>query len=279
MKLTVLIDNNTLTDRYFYGEPAVSYFIEEEKIRLLFDVGYSDAFIKNAQKMNIDLSDLNFVVLSHGHLDHTWGLGPLIQLFTEWGIEDIKYLRPTVIAHPFAFLPRRINTVGQIGPLVSEKEAARHFRLRLSKEPVWLTDRLVFLGEIERKNDFEAKNPIGKIIESDGEKDDYVMDDSALAYQTTDGLVIITGCSHAGICNIIESAKEICGDDRVRDVIGGFHLLKPSRAQLQGTLEFLKKLSPVEIHPCHCTDLSSKIALSKVVDLKEVGVGLKLEYE
>ena len=65
MELTVLVDNNTLIDRYFYGEPGVSYFIEDEGERILFDVGYSDVFIKNAQKMNIDLLNVGFLVLSH----------------------------------------------------------------------------------------------------------------------------------------------------------------------------------------------------------------------
>ena len=136
-----------------------------------------------------------------------------------------------------------------------------------------------FLGQIERKNDFEAKSPIGKIVKPNFEEDDYLMDDSALAYKSPRGLVIITSCSHAGICNIVEYAKKICEDNRIIDIVGGFHLLNPSEEQLQGTLGYMKKLQPNEVHACHCTDLNSKIALSQVVNLKEVGVGLKLEYE
>ncbi len=83
----------------------------------------------------------------------------------------------------------------------------------------------------------------------------------------------------AGICNIVEQAKKLCKEERVIDIIGGLHLLDPSKEQLQGTLEYMKKLNPKQMHACHCTDLNSKIALSKVVNLKEVGVGLDLEYE
>ena len=119
---------------------------------------------------------------------------------------------------------------------------------------------------------------MGKILEAGVEKDDFLFDDSALAYKSPDGLVIITGCSHAGICNIVENAKKVCGDDRVIDVIGGFHLLDPSEEQLQGTITYMKSLHPGSVHACHCTDLNSKIALLKVVDLEEVGVGLTLEY-
>jgi len=279
MKLTVLLDNNTLIDRYLYGEPGVSYLIEDEGKRILFDVGYSDAFIKNAQKMNIDLLDIDFLVLSHGHLDHTWGLDPLIRLYTEAIIEEIDYKKPTLVAHPLTFLTKTLNGLGEIGSTISETKLSKHFQIKLSKEPVWLTEKLVFLGEIERKNDFEAKGPIGKIVKDNFEEDDYLMDDSALVYKSSRDLVIITGCSHAGICNIVEYAKKICEDDRIIDIVGGFHLLNPPEEQLQGTLEYMKKLQPNEVHACHCTDLNSKIALSKVVNLKEVGVGLTLEYK
>ena len=279
MKLTILVDNNTLIDRYFYAEPGVSYFIEDEGKRILFDVGYSDVFIRNAQKMNINLLDMDFVVLSHGHLDHTWGLDPLIRIYTEAKIEEIAHKKPTLIAHPLTLLTKTLNGLEEIGSTLSEEKLSQHFQVKLSKEPVWLTERLVFLGEIERKNDFEAKKPIGKVVTDDLEEDDYLVDDSVLVYKSSRGLVIITGCSHAGICNIVEYAQEIYEDDRVIDIVGGLHLLNPPEEQLQGTLDYMKALQPTEVHACHCTDLNSKIALSKVVNLKEVGVGLTLEYE
>jgi len=278
MKLTVLIDNNTLIDRYFLAEPGVSYLIEEEGKKILFDAGYSDAFITNAQKLTINLLDLDFVALSHGHLDHTWGLIPLIRLYTEGMIEGLKVKKPTLVAHPLTFSSRKIGNLPEIGSLLSEDKLSGYFHLELSKEPVNLTERLIFLGEIERVNDFEAKNPLGTILRNGVEEDDFLFDDSALAYKSPNGLIIITGCSHAGICNIVEYAKKVCGDERVVDVIGGFHLLDPSAEQLQGTIEYFKSLHPDSLHACHCTDLNSKIALSKVSYLKEVGVGLMLEY-
>ena len=278
MRLTVLVDNNTLIDRYFYGEPGVSYFIEDEGKKILFDVGYSDAFIRNAQKMNIDLLNIDFLVLSHGHMDHTWGLDPLIRAYTEAAIEKIDYKRPAVIAHPLTFLTKTKNGLGEIGSIISKEKVSEHFRIRLSKDPVWLAERIVFLGEIERNNNFEAKIPIGK-VKANYLEDDYLMEDSALAYRSSEGLVIITGCSHAGICNIVEHAKGICGENKIVDIVGGLHLLDPSKEQMQGTLDYMKKLQPNEVHACHCTDLNSKIALSRVVNLREVGVGLKLEYK
>jgi len=108
MKLTVLVDNNTLIDRYFIGEPGVSYLIEEEGKKILFDVGYSGAFIMNAEKLAVDLLDVDFLVLSHGHLDHTWGLMPLLRLYTEGMIEGLKVSKPTLVAHPLTFSTKKL---------------------------------------------------------------------------------------------------------------------------------------------------------------------------
>jgi 7,8-dihydropterin-6-yl-methyl-4-(beta-D-ribofuranosyl)aminobenzene 5'-phosphate synthase len=280
MRLTVLVDNNTLIDRYFLGEPAVSYFIDDAGTRLLYDVGYSNAFLINAQKMAIDLRMLDFVVLSHGHLDHTWGLDPLIRLYTESKIEQLESKKPTLVAHPSTFRTKLLTGLGQIGSLVTGTQVANYFTLHLSREPVWLTDRLVYLGEIPRRNEFEAQTPIGTVVSNENEEeDDYSLDDSALAYCSSKGLVVITACAHAGICNTIEYAREVCGETRVADVIGGFHLLNPPERQLKGTLAYFESLQPAAVHACHCTDLHSKLALARLVKLEEVGVGLQLSYD
>ena len=279
MKLTVLVDNNTLIDRYFFAEPGISLFIEQGGKRILFDVGYSDIFLKNAQKMNIDLRILDYVILSHGHFDHTWGLDPLVRLYTESQIENLHYKSPAVVGHPLVFLSKTIGGVKEAGSLISQDKLSQLFQIELSEDSVWLTERLLYLGQIERKNDFEAQKSLGSILKQDGAEPDYLLDDTALAYKSPQGLVIITGCSHSGICNIIEQAKRLCQEDRILDIVGGLHLLNPSQEQLQGTLAYMKNLSPKEMHACHCTDLNSKIALSRVVNLKEVGVGLILEYE
>ena len=279
MKLTVLLDNNTLIDRYFLGEPGVSYFIEADGKKVLFDVGYSDAFVRNAQKMGIDLLDIDFIVLSHGHLDHTWGLMPLIQLYTEGMIEKRAVKRPSLVAHPGVLDRRKHQDATEIGAVMNADVLGRFFDLQWSRGVVRLTENLFFLGEIERSNDFEAQKPLGVVNQDGREVDDYLMDDTALVYKSTKGLIIITGCSHSGICNIVEYARKVCGEQRVVDIIGGFHLLEPSREQLQGTMAYFEVLNPDCVHACHCTDLSSKIVLSGIVPVKEVGVGLVLAYE
>ncbi len=278
MKLTVLVDNTALTDRYFLAEPGLSIYIEDGKNRILFDTGYSGILIENAWKMGINLLDLGEVVLSHGHLDHTWGLDALIRLHTEAIIEGRGRIEPTFIAHPDAFLTRSYGGIGEIGCHLSVEELFRHGKVLLTAAPLWLTENLVFLGEIERRFEFEQVPPCGYIYTPDGIRDDLIADDTALACKTPEGLVIVTGCSHAGICSIAEQAREVCGEDRIADVIGGFHLEDPQPGQLQGVVDYFSEVRPAALHPCHCTGLAAKIALSKVVDVRETGVGLHLEY-
>lgn len=277
MKLHVLVDNNTLIDRYFLAEPGLSFLIEDKDVKVLFDTGYSDIFLINAHKMGCSLSDLDFLVLSHNHLDHTWGIEPLIRHLTERRIERLPVTFPVLVAHPDIFTSVDADGFNELGPLISESKAARHFTCRLSRTPVKLTPGLTFLGQIPRENKFEGLTAFGR--KADGTQDDLVMDDSALVFTSSKGLVIMTGCSHAGICNIVDYARSVCGDNRVADVIGGFHLQNPSEKQMEGTADYFRNLNPAVIHACHCTDLPSKIALSRAVRIEEVGSGLTLTYD
>lgn len=279
MQLTVLVDNHTLIDRYFEGEAGLSFYIEDQDLRLLFDLGYSDLFLRNARRMNIEFNRLDYLVFSHSHGDHTGGLESLIKHTMDAENTEARPLPPTLVGHPDIFVSRCKDDIREIGSFISREKAGRHFTLELTREPLWLSERLVYLGEIPRSNDFESLRPLGKIIRPDGVEDDFICDDSALAYVTREGLVIITGCSHAGICNIVTHARKICGRTRIVDIIGGFHLLDPPRRQLQGTLDFIEGLDVPKIHACHCTDLKSKIALAGVVPLGEVGVGFRRQYD
>ncbi|MGB3210214.1 MAG: MBL fold metallo-hydrolase [Desulforhopalus sp.] len=277
MNVHVLVDNNSLIDKYYLAEPGFSVLIEDGDCRILFDTGYSDIFIRNSQKMGLDLRHLDYLVLSHSHMDHTWGLDPLVRYYTESSIAGLSIAKPTLIAHTQTFVSVVEDNFGEFGSLMSKEKLAQHFTLKLTDTPLWLTDTLVFLGQIPRENSFESNLTFGKkenAVEEDG-----VIEDSALAFLSDNGLVLITGCSHAGICNIIEYARKVCSEDRICDVVGGLHLQKPSQTQMLGTLRYFKELNLQQLHACHCTDLDSKIALSQVVQLKEVGVGMSLQYE
>ena len=279
MKVTILMDNTALFDRMFSAEHGFSAFIEAEGKRILFDTGYSGAFLQNATKMGIDLFDLDYIVLSHGHFDHTGGLWHLLHRFMEAAIEDMPHRLPRLIAHPRCFLPRPKPPLADIGSVLPADEVQRFMPLELSTRPVSLTPNLFFLGEIEQTFPFEDTDPGPRRIEMpDGSmQKDRILDDTSLAFRGPDGLVVITGCAHAGICNTVEYAKKVCKETRVHDIVGGLHLRTPG-LQLDGTIAYLRNLHPDALHACHCTSLMAKVALAHVAPLQETGVGLRLEY-
>ena len=105
MQLTVLVDNNTLIDRYLVGEPGVSYLIEHDGQKILFDTGYSDIFLQNAQTLRIDLTTIDSIVLSHGHNDHTWGLNHLTQHYDRLNFTPERKIN--LVCHPDALNPKK----------------------------------------------------------------------------------------------------------------------------------------------------------------------------
>ena len=266
MKLKVLEDNNTFIDMYYYGEPAVSYYIEDGNDKILFDTGYSGVFMKNAELMNINLSSVNKLVISHGHDDHTGGLK---KFFEEK--KDIE-----LIAHPDCFDYKEDNTGLYIGSPLSKNELSKMCKLNLSKEPVKISEHITYLGEIPSLNDFETRYVIGKKMVDDEKYEDTINDDSAIVYQSEKGLFVITGCSHSGICNIIEYAKKVCNDSRIYGVIGGFHLFDIDE-KLEKTINYLSENNIQLLYPCHCISLKAKIEMAKRLDIKEVGVGLNIK--
>ena len=278
MKLTILTNNTVLQSKNFLGEHGLSFYIEFKDKKILFDMGYSDVFIKNAHKMGINLLDLDYIIFSHGHYDHTWGLSHYLPLY----ISNIKQgkspKKPTILTHPDTFNEKYETSLGEIGSLLSKNKLEKNFELIFSKKPYWISDDLVFLGEIPRLNDFEGKEFIGEVFKNNACEKDYIPEDSALVYKTVEGLVIITGCSHSGICNIVEYAKKVCNETKIVDIIGGFHLVNASEKRLAKSVDYLSKLKLPQLHPCHCTDFQAIIFLSKYLNLAETGIGTVLEF-
>lgn len=267
MKLRILCDNNTYIDQYYLGEPAFSCYIEAEDARVLLDVGYSDVFLSNAEKMGIDLSALTHVVLSHGHNDHTGGLVPFI--------EEKVAPAAKLIAHEDCFVGKYYGEE-YIGAPYDVEQILYLADCQLTAEPVALTENLWYLGEIPRKLAFEPRTVIGKRERMGAWEEDDLLDDTALAYRTEKGLFIITGCAHSGICNIIEHAKTVCGDERVIGVLGGFHLFDDDDRAV-ATAEYFARHHIPNLYPCHCVSLKVKHRFMETLNIHEVGVGMELE--
>lgn len=269
MKLTILVDNNTYIDQYYHGEPAAAFYIETEGQKILFDTGYSDILLGNAEKMGIDLKAVSRIVLSHGHDDHTKGM-----LYLK---EAMDLSAKQLVAHPDCFYPK-YNGDLFIGSPFSKDEIVEMSQFKACKEPYAITEKLIFLGEIPRTTTFENQYPIGKIEKDNVLYDDYLMDDTAMVYKSQKGLFIITGCSHSGICNIIEYAKKVCNEDRVYGVLGGFHLFEDNE-QLNETIAYLENSHVEKFYPCHCVSLLAKAKMMQSLPVVETGVGLSIEIE
>lgn len=269
MKLTVLMDNHTEIDVYYLGEPAVSYWLETEGKAFLFDTGYSHAFLQNADAMGLDVTKAEAILLSHSHNDHTGGLKPLLERHFPQ--------KPRLIAHPDALLPHTDHGM-DIGCPLAQAELAEKTALLLTAEPVWLSEKLVWLGEIPRIHPFEQPYAIGTVEREGQETADFMQDDTALVYCGKEGLFVITGCSHAGICNILSYAKQVTGVEKIHAVLGGLHLFDVDERALE-TISFLEKENISVLYPCHCTSFEVRAALHQKCPVHEVGVGLELEWE
>ncbi|MGV8091215.1 MAG: MBL fold metallo-hydrolase [Mangrovibacterium sp.] len=229
-----------LTDNYPGGytgaEHGLSYLIEHDGVRLLFDTGQSNLFLRNASVMGIDVINRHMIVLSHGHFDHGNGL---------------EYLPGgKLLCHPDCFVKRyRATDHSYIGLKNSRSEIAERFELIASKDPYRISDTIVFLGEIPRLTDFESQATSFSF--EDGTPD-FVMDDSALAFLMNEGLFVITGCGHAGIVNTLEHARRVTGENRLYGIMGGFHLKRQDR-QTKETIRYLEGNGVKHVFPSHCT--------------------------
>ncbi|MBE9467310.1 MAG: MBL fold metallo-hydrolase [Bacteroidetes bacterium] len=253
MNLTVLNDN--APGGIFSSEHGLSYIIEDDE-KILFDVGPSDVFIRNAKKANIDLNEIKTIALSHGHYDHGNGL--------------MNLKNKTLICHPESFIKRYSrNNTKYIGLPINIEQAGKQFNLITTTKPYNISKNIIFLGEIPRENDFEAKTTT--FNKEDGSPD-FVIDDSALAIKSEKGLIIVTGCSHAGICNIINYAIKVTGNNKVYAVIGGFHLKKDDEVTMK-VINFIKKLNIERIYPSHCTELPALSKFYEHFKIKQVRSG------
>ncbi|CAM4017740.1 MBL fold metallo-hydrolase [Aeromonas bestiarum] len=250
LKFSVLVDDEVHQPGCL-PEKGLALLLECDDLKVLFDSGRGKALRHNAGVMGMDLASLTHVVLSHGHYDHVGGIGslpvypdpvPLIacpDVFHERG-----YFLP--------LLPRRYNLYRLSGDLAPAALVARGLLPHCSAEPVWLSERLVFLGSILRRD--QAKpSLLGYIVRGGRVEKDLISDDSALAYKSPQGLIIFIGCGHAGVENIVQRAREVCGEERVHAIIGGLHLKFSGPQRARALSMYLQQEGVESLFACHCT--------------------------
>ncbi len=278
MKLVLLVENNSLYDTFFHAEHGFSAYIEDEGKKILYDTGYSDAFIKNAEQMGIDLTELDYVIVSHGHYDHAGGVKHLIEYYKSKGLKR----KPVFLSASEDLLLYKYNfeVDKATGFDVDAETLNKFFDVRFVSEPMNLTERLIFMGQVERLNDFECQIPQNKKLKNEEYIDDFIDEDSQLVYKHKNNEIsIITGCSHNGICNIMSYAKKITGIDNINSVVGGLHLQSPSEYLLESTLEYVKNAKIGNFYACHDTDFDSKLEIAKIANIRETGVSLTFNWE
>ncbi len=226
--------------------------------RVLLDTGSSPTgVLHNLDAMSIDASEIEVIVLSHGHFDHTLGLPALLQ---RMGTGRVR-----VVLHPDAFLERRL-----VRPDAEPVRFPRLFRGSLEREgvemtvtpdPTLLLDGTVLVsGEIERTTSFEVGFPPNQARRGESwEPDPLIHDDQCvIANLRGKGLVVVSGCAHAGIVNSVRHAQALTGVEAVHAVMGGFHLTgKLFEGIIPPTIAALREISPRYLVPTHCTGFAA----------------------
>ncbi len=260
LKITTLAEN--MATPRFLGQWGLSFLLEitdskNESRRIVFDSGLvKDALLYNIKKMELNLTDVDAIVLSHGHLDHT---GATAELVSQSG-------EVNVYAHPHEFIKRfHQSRDGKRRPLgVPEGEGIADIekaggKIILSDKPTEVVPGVWTTGQIERKTAFENPFPLDEgeklLISIDGnEIDDKVLDDQSLWTDVEDaGPYVITGCAHAGPVNTLLHVQKIGKFEKINGLIGGTHLVGRSEEYLQRTIHELKVFGLKLISPCHCT--------------------------
>jgi 7,8-dihydropterin-6-yl-methyl-4-(beta-D-ribofuranosyl)aminobenzene 5'-phosphate synthase len=231
--------------------------------RVLFDSGLTpNGLVDNMRRLSLSPKDIEAIVLSHGHFDHTTGMNGLIDALGRTNLP--------VMIHPEFWTQRRIAIPGRdpIEIPSTSRSALRGagFEVIEERQPSFLLDgSLLITGEVDRTTEFEKGFPIHQ-ARRDGawQPDPLILDDQAAVLHVRDkGLVVLTGCGHAGIVNIVRYARKLTGVDDVYAVIGGFHLNGPLFEPIIGdTARALQELAPQVLVPAHCTGWRATHALA-----------------
>ena len=282
MKVTLLLENTSLFCKYLNAEHGFSAWIEDEDIKVLFDFGFSDKFIKNAEDLGIDLRTADYVILSHCHRDHSGGLKYLMKYYRD----NAMFKKPDFIVSQEGIFSKRYNFEKNhsSGMDINRGALDEFFNVKIVDKPLWLTKNLCYMGITELTNDFEHKVPQrAKKWHNGSWIEDVVDEDTQLCYRHKNGkdVSIVAACAHYGICNIMEYAKKITGASHIHTYIGGSHLRidEVPQSQLDKTCDYVKKQNMKDMYICHDTDQHCKHALWNTTTCREAGVGLVVELD
>lgn len=256
--LTTLCEN-TVAKPGLMAEWGLSILVQVNDFKVLLDTGTSSVVTHNARILGIDLSQINKIVLSHGHNDHTGGLANVLQIT---GDKD-------VIAHPaiwdskYSKRPYQDKEVYIGFRYTSEYLESLGASFTYSQKPVKITNEIVTTGEVEMTTSFEAIESNLFVKDKGVLQPDAFTDDLSLVINTPEGLIIILGCAHRGMINHIQHAQKITNERRVYAVVGGTHLTRASEERIKKTILELKKLDVKKVGVSHCTGANASMQFAQ----------------
>lgn len=253
------LSENTASEEGIVAEWGLSIFVEAGGHKILFDTGLSFSAAYNAPILGIELSQVEKIVFSHGHSDHTGGLLHILRMVRG----EVE-----VIAHPdiwTAKYSRYPESKEEYAGVPFPKEAAQTLGalFNLTRKPVWISENIVASGEIPMITEYEMIDPVLYVKENGELKPDPLWDDQALFIKSDKGLIILLGCGHRGVINTIRHAQKLTGIELIYAVIGGTHLISASPQQLDSTIAELLSLGIQRLGLSHCTGLPASAVLAQ----------------